>query len=172
MGKRFHDHPRAIFVQRIANVGSRAHWVSHVECNPVSEEKDFTRAEQAASLFPGAILCFCTFNETLNNHEIRGLTKLANQGRKRMDVGKQMNPVLILTGRELFSEFMMTDSYSIYGDKAEYARSMYMRDDIQELCDFMQQLYLGMPSYHEWLQETRRKRAAKLAARNPGTPTN
>ena len=55
-----------------------------------------------------------------------------------MDVGKQMNPVLILTGRELFSEFMMTDSYSIYGDKAEYARSTYMRDDIQELCDFTQ----------------------------------
>ena len=129
------------------------------------EERDFTRAEQAASLFPGGILCFCTFNETLNNHEIRGLTKLANQGRKRMDVGKQMNPVLILTGRELFSEFMMTDFYSIYGDKAEYARSMYMRDDIQELCDFTQQLYLGMPSYHEWLQEKSRKRAAKLAAK-------
>ena len=74
-----------------------------------------------------------------------------------------MNPVLILTGRELFSEFMMADFYSIYGDKAEYARSMYMRDDIQELCDFTQQLYLGMPSYHEWLQEKSRKRTAKLA---------
>ena len=136
------------------------------------DERDFKRAEQAASLFPGGILCFCTFNETLNYHGIRGLTKLANQGRKRMDVGKQMNPVLILTGRELFSEFMMIDFYSIYADKAEYARSMYMRDDIQELCDFTQQLYLGMPSYHEWLQEKSRKQAAKPAARNPGALTN
>ena len=53
------------------------------------EQRDFVRAEQAATLFPGAILCFCTFNESLDKNEIKGLTKLAKQGRKRMDVGKQ-----------------------------------------------------------------------------------
>ena len=135
------------------------------------EEKDLARAEQAASLFPGAILCFCTFNETLNKNEIKGLAKLAKRGRKKMDVGKQMNPVLILTGRELFSEFTMTDFYSIYGDKAEYARAIYFRDDLQELCDFTQQLYLGMPSHYEYLEEKRRKKAAKLSAKSTVLPT-
>jgi hypothetical protein len=89
-----------------------------------------------------------------------------------MDVGKQMNPVLILTARELFSEFKMTDFYSMYGDKAEYARHVYMRDDMQELCEFTQQLYLGMPSYHEVMEEKRRKKAARLAAKPPDPPTN
>jgi hypothetical protein len=103
----------------------------------------------------------------LDKNEIRGLTSLAIQGRARLDVGKQMNPILILTARELFSEFKMTDFYSLYGDKANYARSVYMRDDMEELCDFTQQLYLGMPSYHEWLEEKHRKRAARLAARRP-----
>jgi len=131
------------------------------------EQKDFTRTRQAAELFPGAVLCFCTFNEALDKNEIRGLTSLAIQGRARLDVGKQMNPILILTARELFSEFKMTDFYSLYGDKANYARAVYMRDDMEELCDFTQQLYLGMPSYHEWLDEKRRKRAARLAARRP-----
>ena len=35
-----------------------------------------------------------------------------------------MNPILILTARELFSEFKMTDFYSFYGDKADYARAV------------------------------------------------
>ncbi|MGA7848397.1 MAG: hypothetical protein WCA13_04755 [Terriglobales bacterium] len=133
------------------------------------EQRDFKRAEEAADLFPGAVLCFCTFNETLDKSEIKGLTRLTKQGRKRMDVGKQMNPVLILTSRELFSEFKMTDLYSLYGDKADYARGVYLRDDIQELCEFTQKTYLGMPSYHEWLEEKRRKRAARSAAKAPVT---
>jgi hypothetical protein len=59
----------------------------------------------------------------------------------------------------------MTDFYSLHGDKADYARSVYARHDMEELCDFTQQLYLGMPSYHKWLEEKRRKKAARLAAK-------
>jgi hypothetical protein len=59
----------------------------------------------------------------------------------------------------------MTDFYSQYGDRADYARHVYMRDDMQELCEFTQQLYLGMPSYHEWLEEKRKKISARRAAR-------
>ena len=129
------------------------------------EKRDFARAKETANLFPGAILCFCTFNEALETEEIKGLAKLANQGRKRMDVGKQMNPVLILTARELFSEFKTSDFYGSYGDQADYARRVYM-GDMQELCEFTQQIYLGMPSYHEWIEEKRRKKAARLAAKS------
>jgi hypothetical protein len=129
------------------------------------EKRDFARAAEAAKLFPGAILCFCTFNEALDKEEIKGLTKLAKQGRKRMAVGKQTNPVLILTARELFSEFKISDFYSLYGVKADYARRVYMRHVMQELCEFTQQLYLGMPSYHEVMEEKRRKRAIHLAAK-------
>ena len=136
------------------------------------DARDFARAEEAASLFPGAILCFCTFNEALDEEEIKGLTKLAKQGRKRMDVGRRMNPVLILTARELFSEFKMTDFYSLYSDKANYARGIYMRDNLEELCDFTQQIYLGMQSYHEWLEEKRRKTAAWVAAKSQIPSTN
>jgi len=125
------------------------------------EARDFARAEEAAALFPGAVVCFCTFNEALDKKEVKGLTRLAKQGRKRMDVGKQMNPVLILTGGELFSEFRTTELYSSYHDKADYARHVYMRNDMQELCEFTQQLYLSMPSYHEWLEEKRRKKLAR-----------
>jgi hypothetical protein len=129
------------------------------------EDRDFKRAEAAASLFPGAVLCFCTFNEALDKSEIKGLTRLARQARTRWYARKQVNPILILTSLELFSEFKITDFYSLYGDKADYARHVYLRDDIQELCEFTQQFYLGMSSQHEWLEEKRKKRAARLAAK-------
>jgi hypothetical protein len=80
-----------------------------------------------------------------------------------------MNPILILTARELFSEFKMTDYYSLYGDKAEYARAVCLRGEMQELCDFTQQLYLGMPSYHEWLEQKRRNKVMRLAAKSTAT---
>lgn len=83
-----------------------------------------------------------------------------------------MNPVLILTSRELFSEFKMTDFYSLYGDKADYAHGIYLRDDIQELCEFTQQIYLGVPSYHESLEEKRRKKTARLAAKSQTNSNN
>jgi hypothetical protein len=129
------------------------------------EEKDFARARKAAELFPELVLCFCAFNEALDKNEIRGLSRLAKQGRARLDVGQQMNPILILTARELFSEFKMTDFYSLYGDKAEYARAIYLRGELEDVCDFTQQLYLGMPSYHEWLEEKRRRKVMRLTAK-------
>ena len=136
------------------------------------EEKDFARAREAAKLFPGAVLCFCTFNDSLDQNEIRGLTRIASEGRERMGVGKQMNPVLILTARELFSEFVMGGLHSLYGDKADYARAVYMRDDMEELSDFTQQLYLGMPSYHKWRENKLRKRLARRAAKGPVADKN
>jgi hypothetical protein len=128
--------------------------------------RDFERAREAATLFPGAILCFCTFNETLIKSEIRGIMPIALEGRKRMDVGKQMNPVLILTARELFGQWKIGDFEALYGERAKHASSVFMRNDIQEVCDFTQQLYLGLPSYDEWLREKRRKLIARRQARN------
>jgi len=124
------------------------------------EDKDFARARAAAELFPGAVLCFCTFNESLDKNEIRGLTSITMETRRRRYARNETNPILIFTARELFSEFK-TDFYSLYADKAEYARGVYLRDDMEELCDFTQQLYLGMAPYYKWAEEKRRKRLAR-----------
>jgi hypothetical protein len=47
----------------------------------------------------------------------------------------------------------MSNFYESYGDRAQFARSVYLRRDFDELCDFTQELYLGMPSRHEWFEE-------------------
>jgi hypothetical protein len=138
------------------------------------EEKDFERARKAAQLYPGAVLCFCTFNESLEPAEIKGLKKIVEAGREILDVGVSVNPVLILTGRELFGQFHFGDFSDLYGADAQMARGMFMRGEIRDLCEFTQRLYVGMPSSHEVRQEKMRKRAAKKQAKanvpaNPAT---
>lgn len=123
---------------------------------------DFGKARYMADLFPGAVLCFATFRETLNPDEIKSLIKIVHRGRASLRTGRVRNPVLILTGKELFAQFRWNrDLYEIYGERAQYARTAYIRRDIDELCDSTQQVHLGMESYHSWLDAKRKKRIAR-----------
>ncbi len=128
------------------------------------EEKDFERARKSAKMFRGAVLCFCTFNEALDAKEKKGLKKIAEAGRETLDVGIQLNPVLILTGRELFGQFRRGDFLQLYGAEEQLARGMFMRGDVRDLCEYTQRLYLDMPSSHDVRQEKHRKRLAKRMA--------
>jgi|SRR5579862_2795722 len=134
------------------------------------EDKDFERAKRAAELFPGAILCFCTFNDSLEPTEVKGLKKIATVGRESLDVGLNRNPVLILTGRELFGQFHFGEFSELYGTDSQLARHLYMGSEIRELCEFTQRLYLGMPSSHDVHQAKMRKKWAKkqAAVKAPG----
>jgi hypothetical protein len=137
------------------------------ECKSFNRFKadDFARARTAAKLFPGCILCFCTFNDAFSPYEIRELTRLVIAGRKRIDVGKQANPVLLLTATELFGQYKIIPAYDMYGEKKEMAERVYRRGDIQETCDFTQQLYLGIESYYTWRDKKRQSLIARRAAR-------
>jgi hypothetical protein len=123
---------------------------------------DFAKAHYLTDLFPGAVLCFATFRDKLTRKEIKSLTRIVRRGRARLGTGRVRNPVLILTGKELFSQFSFaTEFYEEYGDKAQYARMAYIRRDIEELCSLSQEVHLGIESYHSWLEEKYKRRNAK-----------
>jgi len=128
-------------------------------------EKDFARARKAAQLFPGAVLCFCTLNDVLDPEEIKGISKIVTAGRSQLDIGKQLNPVLILTATELFGQFIIGDFASVYKDEEEQVNRMTWRSEINEICEFTQRRYLGMPSSHDVRQAKHKKRAERKAAR-------
>jgi hypothetical protein len=135
------------------------------------EAKDFARARHMAKVFPGSVICFCTFNDSLNADEIEGIKKIAQEGRERLGDGKQLNPVLVLTGLELFGQFSIGEFYSKYGDKADYANHAHMRGDMQELCDFSLQFHLGMESYHKWWEAKNKKRIVRIQAAKKAAKT-
>ena len=41
-----------------------------------------------------------------------------------MDVGIDLNPVLILTGRELFGQFRLGEFSELYGNEAQLSRGL------------------------------------------------
>jgi hypothetical protein len=127
------------------------------------EEKDVVRLRLLADAFPGAVLVFATMKEAadLSKREIQVIRQLAEWGREfdRERLGIRA-PVILLTGTELFAAHSLEATWREKGGKhAQLIQHPSVRLDVlQNLADFTQQLYLGMPPYHIWLESKRRKR--------------
>jgi hypothetical protein len=125
------------------------------------EDKDFKRVRDLAQLFPGSVLCFATLRNTLTDAEKRKISRIVQAGRASWKTGRERNPVLVLTGTELFGQFKIGKFIADYGDRSQQAERFFHVRDLQELCDFTQQVHLGMESIHVWLDKKRQKRAAR-----------
>jgi hypothetical protein len=126
------------------------------------DSRDYQRMNTLAKLFPGAIICFCTLKDELTKPEKARIAALARQGRKSLKTGQRRNPVLVLTRTELLGQFKLrrfTDDYP--AQFSGLGKGAFMRRDLQEICDFTQQIHLGIESYYEWVQARRRRRMAK-----------
>jgi hypothetical protein len=126
------------------------------ECKTFSgfEKEDVVRMGKLATCFPGAILIFATLQESLTEQEKNILRPLINKGRRYWKSERPYNPVLILTGTELFGnlrpEYVWKDNDNAHRLMAAEIRG---HASLLELCDRTQQLYLGMKPWHDWLKQ-------------------
>ena len=65
------------------------------------------------------ILCFCAFDDSLEASEIKGLKNIVKAGRDFPEVGMSVNPLLILTARELFGQFHFGEFSELYETQAK-----------------------------------------------------
>jgi hypothetical protein len=130
------------------------------ECKSYNEfkDKDFQRMKTMAQQFPGAILAFATLRKKLTPREIKEITKIAKAGMKLWKAERPLNPVLVLTGHELFARFSPPhcwDGLTIPG----WAKQAY---SLLEVCNATQAIHLGMPLWAEtWNAEFEKKRQRK-----------
>lgn len=140
--------------------------VIFVECKSYNlfKKEDADRMKLLAGHFPGAILAFATLNKELTPKEKELIRPVVNRGRRYWKADKPYNPVLILTGTELFSCWGPTKCWEGLGGKyTPFASRHKMWDDLNELCDITQQLYLDMTPWREWLRDKwEKKRKRKL----------
>ena len=131
------------------------------------EKKDIQRMKKLAQSFPGAVIVFSTLNSTLGKSEKNLIRSLAMQGRRHWRDDRSYNPVLILTATELFADFKgLAHVWEEKGGRyADFARNRFDLHNILPLCDLTQQLYLDMPSWHEWRVERIERRRAIRAQR-------
>jgi hypothetical protein len=126
------------------------------------EAKDVRRMKSLAEAFPGAVIAFCTLRKQLEPVEKKRITQLAQRGRRHLRADMWHNPVLILTGIELFSDHGPPYCWQDAGGSfAQFANTYRGHDEIQELCGATQQLHFGMESYRDWLEKERTKRQVR-----------
>lgn len=135
------------------------------ECKSFFDEftnKDINRMKQMTDNFPGSVIAFCTLRPTLTVREKKIIAKLARRGRKHFKAERWLNPVLILTGIELFSDFGPPSCWKDKGVPCNtFADNWHVRDGIQELCNATQQMHLGIESYWKWYEQKRQKKLSK-----------
>ena len=126
-------------------------------------EKDVRRMRTIATDNPGAILVFATLAPELSENDKKLLTPFVKACRKYGELDRPKNPVLILTGVELFSPLGPPQCWRNAGGAMKtFADSSRQPDGLIQLCDASQQLHLGLPTWwNDWNVEYKRKRERK-----------
>lgn len=134
----------ALFFQ-VSKFGDSKTQLIYAECKTFNDfgKKDTHRMKQLGEAFPGAVLVFASLKECLTQNEIDILQHLAMRSRRNWKVGRPFNPVMVLTGNELFLQWI--------GDS--HLKNTRWHEDLLELCDQTQRINLGMKSRYQWLDE-------------------
>jgi len=122
------------------------------------QAKDAARMRVLGAEFPGAFLVFSTLNDTLSPEEQAAIAPVVNRGRRYWKHERPYNPVLILTANELLAEFSLEQTWqSLGGTHARRAHGLHGEDFLLQVADATQEIYLGLPPWHQWLLERRKK---------------
>jgi hypothetical protein len=96
--------------------------------------------------------------------EKNALVKFVAWGRRVNIYGEPTNPVLLLTSNELTMDYHLSSTWKALGGKhAKFADHEHSRT-LFNLADATQQIYLGMPSFHQVRDEYWKKRHARRKA--------
>lgn len=123
------------------------------------EKKDIDRMKTLAKEFPGSVLVLATMRKNLTNAEKRMIKPLVNSGRRHWKSEQTYNPVIILTGTELFSTHGIPHCWKDKEGRAgEIEKNRFYSRNLSDIADATQQIYLDMKPYHEWRAEQWQKR--------------
>lgn len=126
--------------------------VIFIECKTFNSfrQKDVDKMADLGKAFPGAIIAFAKLEEHLRDEEKTILCALVNRSRKNRLNNRPFNPVLILTGKELFWKSDFSEWWKKRGGMRMAVNS---REGMLELCDFTLQTNLGIDSWDRWFNK-------------------
>jgi hypothetical protein len=132
------------------------------------QERDIGRMGVIAVDNPGAVIVFATLAPEFSATEKRLLAPFVRACRKYGALERPKNPVLLLTGTELFSALGPPQCWKDAGGPMKtFAESGFSSHSLIQLCDATQQLHLGMQPWHnEWAAKFGKRRARKRNARD------
>ena len=118
----------------------------------IFNSKDMERMREIGQLFSGSVLVFATLSPQLTRSDKDLIRPLAEQGREPFGGDDWTNPVVVLTGQELFSESGPPYCWDDIPEAAEVRRRFRATDSLSDLADATQQLHLDMEPYGEYIR--------------------
>ena len=104
------------------------------ECKTFNEfeQSDIDKMEKVGNAFPGSTVVFAKLTETLTDAEKEILTPFVEASWKHSEDRQPFNPVMILTGKELFLDLL----WESHLDKVRFK-------DLLDICSLTQKVHLG-----------------------------
>ena len=115
--------------------------------------RDIDRLKQVGRRMPGTFLVCATLKSELSLEERDLIGGLAKWGRVRHAGGRCRNPVIVLTGTEMFAPVNIREAWKEREELSDHAS--FEMGEPRNLADLTQQVYLGLPPLREWLREYR-----------------
>jgi hypothetical protein len=138
----------------------------------VFKEMDLDRLKEFAESFPGSNIVLSAMKDDFDSTEKKRMRAFAEWGRVLQKNGEPRASVIVLTGRELFSQFDLGRTWKNAGGRhaAMVQHPSVNLDDLWTLADTTQQLYLDLPSYWDWQGGGRRGRTKLIQAKPQAPP--
>lgn len=117
------------------------------ECKTFNDfkKKDVERMTDLGKMFPDAVLVFATLKECLSDNEKKIIRPMVDNSRKNRKRSIPFNPVLILTGTELFWQSSLSEWQQKMEEKIRFIDyPSPPRSQLLVFCDYTQQVYLNM----------------------------
>jgi hypothetical protein len=128
--------------------------------------RSIERLRSVGERFPRAIIIVSTLKQIseYSHNELSQLRELARWGRARRIAGKPRNPLIVLTGKELFSSWGIRRAWATDGNPVFVRHANIGLNDLLQLAEATQQLYLGLPNFDADVFEFMRQRGRIIRA--------
>ena len=131
-------------------------------------ENDILRLKRIGEKMPGTFLVLATLKSELSDAERGRIERLATWGRLPSECGQTRNPVIVLTGKELFAQHGIEEAWRISNDKrSTLIQPGHVRmDNLRTFADLTQQAYLKLQPTDKWVFEYRKRRYERRSHHN------
>ena len=131
-------------------------------------KEDVARMKLIGQKIPGTFLVFATLKSELSTTERDQIGRLATWGRLPDANGQSRNPVIVLTGTELFASNQISTAWQEAGGKRQALakQQSIQMNNLRTLSDLTQQVYLGLQPMGKWLHEYWKRRNERRSQRN------
>jgi hypothetical protein len=126
--------------------------------------RDLAKLKSVAAKLPDAAVVISVLREDFTRAEKQLLKKFVNWGRRVNVHGESTNPVVLLTAHELTMDYLLSATWKELGGAHARFADFERTRTLLNLADATQQIYLGLPSFHQVLKEYWDKRHARRKA--------